>query len=120
MKSLISLIGPPGSGKGTQGRLLASHFDFTYRATGDLVRAARNNPLQNEFYGAIRARNDAGIPQPDEVINELLEPMRERRAKYEGKKDVVEKILLEGTERARKVVRQTMNAVRIAMKIDYF
>ncbi len=72
MLPLVVLIGPPGSGKGTQGRLLASHFDFAYRATGDLVRAARNNPLQDEFYRAIRARNDAGIPQPDEVINELL------------------------------------------------
>mgnify|MGYP001620049227 CR=1 FL=1 len=72
MKQLIVLIGPPGSGKGTQGRLLASHFDFVYRATGDLIRAASKSALQDELYRAISARNAAGIPQPDEVVNELL------------------------------------------------
>lgn len=55
-----------------------------------------------------------------EVINELLEPMRERRRKYEDKLDEVDVILKEGTERAREVARETMGKVKKVMKIDYF
>ena len=69
MKQLIVLIGPPGSGKGTR-RLLASFV--VYRATGDLVRAASRGTQEEELYRAIRERYHAGIPQPDDVINELL------------------------------------------------
>jgi len=34
----LILIGPPGSGKGTQGRLLAKHFALPHIATGELIR----------------------------------------------------------------------------------
>ncbi len=34
----LILIGPPGSGKGTQGRLLAAHFGNKHIATGELIR----------------------------------------------------------------------------------
>lgn len=71
-RPLIVLIGQPGSGKGTQGRLLASYFGFTYLATGDLVRKASYSEKQTELNRVIRERYHAGIPQPDEVINELL------------------------------------------------
>ena len=72
MKPLIVLIGPPGSGKGTQGRLLASSFGFAYLATGDLVRAASKSERQDDLHRQIKDRYHAGIPQPDEIINELL------------------------------------------------
>lgn len=55
-----------------------------------------------------------------EVINDLLEPMRERRKEYEAKPEEVEKILKDGTARTQEVAKETMRKVRKAMKIDYF
>ncbi len=34
----ILMIAPPGAGKGTQGALIAAHFDVPHIATGDLLR----------------------------------------------------------------------------------
>jgi tryptophanyl-tRNA synthetase len=52
-------------------------------------------------------------------INIRLNPIRERRVKYEKNPDEVWKILDEGTERARKVAQETMREVREAMRMDY-
>ncbi len=53
-------------------------------------------------------------------LNELLEPMRERRAKYEANPKLVEDILRAGTERAREEGAKTMAEVREAMHLNYF
>lgn len=53
-------------------------------------------------------------------INELLEPMRERRVKYENNPELVDEILLEGTRKAREIAKETMKEVRQAMHLDYF
>jgi tryptophanyl-tRNA synthetase len=53
-------------------------------------------------------------------INDLLEPMRERRVKYENDPQLVDEILLSGTKKARKIAQETMKDVRSAMKLDYF
>ena len=37
-KAVISLIGPPGSGKGTYGSLLASRLDAAFISVGDILR----------------------------------------------------------------------------------
>jgi tryptophanyl-tRNA synthetase len=55
-----------------------------------------------------------------EVLNEMLDPIRERRKEYEEKPEEVENILKEGTKKAQEVARETMKMVRKAMKIDYF
>lgn len=55
-----------------------------------------------------------------EVINELLEPMRKKRVEFEKKPEEIEKILKEGTQKARKVAEETMKKVKKAMNIDYF
>lgn len=55
-----------------------------------------------------------------QVLNEFLEPIRKRREEFEKKPELVEKILREGTERARKEAQETLRLVRRAMKIDYF
>lgn len=54
------------------------------------------------------------------VINELLAPMRKRRAEYENNLDRVDEILKRGTARAKEVAQETMGEVRRVMKIDYF
>ncbi|MGE5392065.1 MAG: tryptophan--tRNA ligase [Deltaproteobacteria bacterium] len=51
-------------------------------------------------------------------LNDLLEPMRERREKYND--DDIKDILLSGTQRARSVAADTMREVRDVMEIDYF
>ena len=52
------------------------------------------------------------------IIKEL-EPLRERRKYYEERPEELKKILMEGTERARKEAKKTMKKVKEAMKLDY-
>jgi len=54
------------------------------------------------------------------AINELLDPIRERRKKYETDPDSVTQILLQGTKRAHEEAKKTMALVRDAMKINYY
>ncbi|HUV03725.1 MAG TPA: tryptophan--tRNA ligase [Armatimonadota bacterium] len=54
------------------------------------------------------------------VLNDLLEPMRERRAEYEANPHLVDEILRAGTARAIEEGRKTMSEVRDAMHLDYF
>lgn len=54
------------------------------------------------------------------ILNETLDPIRERRRYYEGRIGEVYEILRRGSETARKAASQTLEEVRAAMKIDYF
>ncbi|MBI3585907.1 MAG: adenylate kinase [Ignavibacteriales bacterium] len=74
----IILFGPPGSGKGTQAKLLCDEFNIPHISTGDLLRAAVGNktPL------GIKAKQymNTGNLVPDEImiglIHEVLESER--------------------------------------------
>lgn len=61
------LIGPPGSGKTTQAKLLAKELDLPLIATGDLVRKAINDNYKN--YKEIV---DGGSLLPDTVVFEII------------------------------------------------
>lgn len=54
------------------------------------------------------------------VLQETLEPIRQRRAEYEKDIPMVYDILRHGCEVAREAAAQTMDDVRRAMKINYF
>ncbi len=54
------------------------------------------------------------------VLNDRLEPMRQRRAEYEKDIQKVYDILKRGTEAAREMGRKTLDEVRKAMRINYF
>ena len=54
-----------------------------------------------------------------EVLNELLTPIRARRAELAKDKSVIMRILLDGTNKTRQVAAQTMQEVRKAIKLDY-
>ncbi len=53
-------------------------------------------------------------------IIEFLKPIREKRKYYEERPELVDKLLMEGTEKARKTAAQTMKKIKKAMKLDYF
>ncbi len=53
-----------------------------------------------------------------ERLNALLEPMRERRAYYERRRDEVRGFILEGSEKAACIGNETMARVRAAMRLE--
>lgn len=53
-------------------------------------------------------------------INEYLKPIREKRKYYEERPELVQKILEEGTEKARKKALNTIKKVKKSMHINYF
>lgn len=62
----LVLLGPPGSGKGTQGERLQEDFRLPYYATGDILRAAVRD--ESELGKAAKEYMDRGDLVPDEVI----------------------------------------------------
>ncbi|OGO78491.1 MAG: tryptophan--tRNA ligase [Clostridiales bacterium GWB2_37_7] len=53
-------------------------------------------------------------------INNILEPIRERRAFYEDRPEQVLEMLISGTNKVRGVAKEVMKEVREAMSIGYF
>ena len=62
----LVLLGPPGSGKGTQGERLQEDLRLPYYATGDILRAAVRE--ETELGKTAKQYMDAGDLVPDEVI----------------------------------------------------
>jgi adenylate kinase len=62
----LVLLGPPGSGKGTQGERLNEDLKLPYYATGDILRAAVRD--ETELGRTAKGYMDAGDLVPDEVI----------------------------------------------------
>ena len=80
----VVLLGPPGAGKGTQARRLATRWSVPQVSTGDMLReaVARGTRLGLEA----RRYMDAGELVPDAVIIGLV---RERLAQPDGRKGFV-------------------------------
>lgn len=53
------------------------------------------------------------------AINDFLDPIRDRRARFEAKPDVVCEALAAGSAQAKKVAEQTMTEVRDGLKLNY-
>ena len=53
-------------------------------------------------------------------IIEELRPIREKRKYYEERPELLDEILKEGTEKARKIAKETIRKVKEAMKLNYF
>ena len=80
----VVLLGPPGAGKGTQARRLATRWSVPQVATGDMLREA----VAHGTRLGLEARRymDAGELVPDAVIIGLV---RERLAQPDGRKGFV-------------------------------
>jgi adenylate kinase len=72
----IVLLGPPGSGKGTQAEQLTDELGFTVLSTGDLLRAARANGT--ELGRKAEQYMDRGDLVPDDLILAMIEQELEK------------------------------------------
>lgn len=65
----ISFFGPPGSGKGTQAKILSSFSNVVHLSTGELFRSM---PKDHPFFARARSFTQRGELVPDEDVLSLL------------------------------------------------
>ncbi len=76
------LLGPPGSGKGTQAEIVKNNYNLFQIATGNLLRnkMTKNTPSSKK----IREMMGTGELFPDEIINKLVAEEIEKLSKKEN------------------------------------
>jgi adenylate kinase len=80
----IILLGPPGSGKGTQGDLIEEKYGFPKISTGDLLRQAVQNGTS--LGKEAETRMNQGVLVGDEIVFQMVE---ERIAKDDCKEGYI-------------------------------
>jgi adenylate kinase len=78
----LILLGPPGSGKGTQGERLQEDFRLPYYATGDILRAAVKEGT--ELGKQAKEYMDRGDLVPDDVIIGVIAERLQDEAAADG------------------------------------
>lgn len=75
MVPIIWMLGGPGSGKGTQCKLIKKRYDYTHLSTGDLLRAevASGSPRGAELQEIM----SKGELVSNEIVMELLKAAME-------------------------------------------
>lgn len=68
----VSLLGPVGSGKGTQAQLVSGRLNYARISTGDLVRDQIY--ADTELGRELKGYSDRGEPVPDNIIMDLVRP----------------------------------------------
>lgn len=86
----VVILGPPGAGKGTQGKLIASEAGIPHINTGDIFRA--EVAAESDLGRRVRAILDAGDLVPDELTIEIV------RARL-GQEDTLGGFVLDGFPR---------------------
>ena len=78
----VMILGAPGSGKGTQGKMLAASLGIPQVSTGDLLRAAvkAGTPLGTQAKGFM----DQGLLVPDDVILGLIREILDSESGRQG------------------------------------
>lgn len=143
------LVGTDGNGKmskslGNAIALDSSTDEIAFkikRATTDPARIHKNDPGHPDicpifaYHQAFRPEEASEIREGCEkgtmgcsackgqiiaALEQLVEPMRERRSYYAARPDDVDDILVAGTRHARGIAKQTMREVREAMSLNYF
>ena len=86
----LILFGPPGSGKGTQAKLLVSELGFAHISTGDILRD--HIAAEDAIGRQVMAMMKNGQLVPDELVNQMVE---ERI----GRPDCLNGFILDGVPR---------------------
>ena len=85
---------------------------------------SESDKLQTTNYKLLYSKGQVGDIEVKKylakVLNNFLYSIRKKRAEYEKQPDLVDKILKEGTEKARQEAQSTLQEVKKAMKLDYF
>jgi len=68
---IIILLGPPGSGKGTQAKRIQETHRLVQLSTGDMLRAETGS--DSEFGRRVKAIMDSGQLVPDEIMIEMID-----------------------------------------------
>ncbi len=117
LKKVMSAVTDPArikkDDKGNPDKCMVSYYHelFTNKEECDIVKKECTEGLR----GCVACKK-----QLAKNISETLKPMREKRAYYEERPEEVDRLLKEGTEKARKVAKDTMAKVKKAMMLDYF
>lgn len=72
----IIILGPPGSGKGTQAKMILKDFHIRQLSTGDLLR--EHNKKNTDLGKAAKVYMDAGNLVPDSLILNMVEAELEK------------------------------------------
>ena len=67
---IVIQVGPPGSGKGTQAKVVCEKWGIPQISTGDMLRAAKKNGTLDKKYLDLM---DAGALVPDEAVIGLID-----------------------------------------------
>jgi len=118
MSQAFILLGPPGSGKGTQAVLLAEHLGIPHISTGDILR--EHVAAGDELGRRVAAIMGAGQLVPDELVNQIVEERLSRP-------DCARGCILDGYPRTLEqaqmlgqlLARRGMRAVVVNLVVDY-
>jgi adenylate kinase len=86
----IVLLGPPGSGKGTQATMLVEQLGLPHISTGALLRNAANRGTELGLQA--KAITDKGELVPDDIMSDMIEERLSRD-------DVIKGFILDGYPR---------------------
>lgn len=70
-KYKIIILGPPGSGKGTQAKLIAEHYSIDHISTGDIFREKKKE--DSELGRLVKELIDNGKYVPDDITIKIVE-----------------------------------------------
>lgn len=79
----IVILGPQGSGKSTQAKLLADHLGITHISTGKLLRGIANDP-KNPLHSIVKKEMDQGGLVSNAVVNKVLNQAVEKSLTHGG------------------------------------
>ena len=66
----IVFFGPPGSGKGTQAKLIANEFNISHLSTGDILREKLND--EDDLSLKLKEIMSSGNLVSDELLNKII------------------------------------------------